>query len=637
MLCPSSTRNFRVPFALSQDTIRNETIDCIVLASLLKNAMTPEERVLYGIGVSPGIAIGRAYLCASVGTLRAEQREIPADEIEIEIARFRNAVEEAKRQLLKIRQQVEKELDEKHAEIYAAQIALLEDTALIDATIEEIRSEQKNAEYVFARRINSYLETLRSYEDGFFSGRDTDFQDVAVRVLNNLSQQAATVHASFAPDTILVGYDLLPSQTANLLSDQVIGLALEKGGPTSHTAIIARAIEIPAVVGVEGLTKQVREGAPIIIDGISGKVVIFPSEETFRYYSQKQAEFIVLEQELSDLRDLPSETLDGYSVVLRGNVQFPEEIGHLQVHGAQGIGLFRTEFLFLNRQELPTEEEQYTIYRQVAERVYPHTVIFRTLDVGGDKFFSAVSRPKELNPFMGLRAVRLCLKHPEIFHPQLRAMIRANFLGNVRILIPMISGVEEFRQVRSEIRVVMEQLKNEGIAVDSSMEIGAMVEIPSAAITADQLARECDFFSIGTNDLIQYTLAVDRGNRSVAYLYEPLNLAVLRLLRTTMKAAEDGGIKVCVCGEVAADPLYALLLVGLGVHELSMSAVSVPAVKRLIRAVYLRETKELVEKVFQQPTISSRKQVLREFLNYLISENRVSASDILTTATSHLE
>jgi phosphotransferase system enzyme I (PtsI) len=264
-------------------------------------------------------------------------------------------------------------------------------------------------------------------------------------------------------------------------------------------------------------------------------------------------------------------------------------------------------------------------------------VIFRTLDVGGDKFFSAVSRPKELNPFMGLRAVRLCLKHPEIFHPQLRAMIRANFLGNVRILIPMISGVEEFRQVRSEIRVVMEQLKNEGIAVDSSMEIGAMVEIPSAAITADQLARECDFFSIGTNDLIQYTLAVDRGNRSVAYLYEPLNLAVLRLLRTTMKAAEDAGIKVCVCGEVAADPLYALLLVGLGVHELSMSAVSVPAVKRVIRAVYLRETKELVEKVFQQPTISSRKQVLREFLNYLISENRVSASDILTTATSHLE
>ncbi len=599
--------------------------------------MIPEEKILHGIPVAPGIAIGRAYVCAALGTIRTEQREIPLHEVATEIERFLRAVEESKRQLITLREQVAKELDEKHAEIYTPQLALLDDADLIDATVETIRSEQKNAEYLFARRINEFLDQLRKLDDGFLVGRETDFQDVAWRVLNNLGRQQHATHATFGPDTVLVGHDLLPSQSANLLKEHVVGLALEKGGPTSHTAIIAKATEIPTVVGVEGIMQVVREGAPVIVDGVAGKVILFPSQETYARYLARQSEFQQLERELEELRDLAAETLDGYSITLRANIEFPEEISHIKLHGARGVGLFRTEFIFLNRERLPNEEEQYQIYKQVAERVFPDTVIFRTLDVGGDKFFAASARPRELNPFMGLRAVRLCLKHEEIFRPQLRAMLRANALGNAKILIPMISGVEEFRQVKQLISTVIEELRGEGYQIDHSVEIGAMVEIPSAAILADELARECDFFSIGTNDLIQYTLAVDRGNSSVAYLYEPLHLSVLRLLRMTVKAAEDAGIKVSVCGEAAADPLYALILAGLGVHELSMSAVNVPAVKRVMRAVTLQELRALVEEIFNASTISERKSVLKTFLDFLVRERGVPAGEILSASIAHLE
>ncbi|MCX7624611.1 MAG: phosphoenolpyruvate--protein phosphotransferase, partial [Candidatus Sumerlaeaceae bacterium] len=470
-----------------------------------------------------------------------------------------------------------------------------------------------------------------------FSGRDTDFQDVALRVIGHLGRQQHAVHARFGPDTILVATDLLPSQTANLLKDHVVGLALEKGGPTSHTAIIAKATEIPTVVGVSGVTGAVKEGAPLIVDGITGKVIVFPSSKTYNEYLIRQREFEALVKELEEFRDLPAETTDGYCVLLRANIEFPEEVSHVALHGARGIGLFRTEFVFLNREHLPTEEEQYSIYKEVAERVFPETVVFRTLDVGGDKFFAASQRPRELNPFMGLRAVRLCLKHPEIFHPQLRAMLRANSLGNAKILIPMISGVEEFLQVKEEIYAVIDQLRAEGFDIDRNISVGAMVETPSAAILADELARECSFFSIGTNDLIQYTLAVDRGNRSVAYLYEPLHGAVLRLIKMTIKAAEDAGISVSVCGEVAADPLYALLLVGMGVYELSMSAVNVPTVKQVIRAVSLSELRRLVDDVFNAPTIAARREVLRDFLEFLVRERNIPQGEILSSAITHLE
>lgn len=599
--------------------------------------MIPEEKILYGIPVSPGIAIGRAYLCASLGTLRTEQREVPVSEIENEVQRFLAAVEQSKQELLKLREQVARDLDEKHAEIYTPQLAILDDATLIESCVQAIRTEQKNAEYIFARYMNEFLRLLNNVGDAYFSGRETDFQDVAFRVIGHLERQQANVHARFGPDTVLVATDLLPSQTANLLKDQVVGLALEKGGPTSHTAIIAKATEIPTVVGVSGVTEAVKEGAPIIVDGISGKVIVFPSAETYNDYLLRQQEFDALVRELDEFRELPAETTDGYSVVLRANIEFPQEVSHIALHGAKGVGLFRTEFIFLNREHLPTEEEQYAIYKEVAERVFPDTVVFRTLDVGGDKFFAASQRPRELNPFMGLRAVRLCLKHPEIFHPQLRAMLRANSLGNAKILIPMISGVEEFLQVKAEVYAVIDQLRAEGFDIDQNISIGAMVETPSAAILADELARECSFFSIGTNDLIQYTLAVDRGNRSVAYLYEPLHAAVLRLIKTTIKAAEDAGISVSVCGEVAADPLYALLLVGMGVYELSMSAVNVPAVKQVIRAVSLCELRRLVDDVLNAPTILARKAVLRDFVNFLVRERNIPAGEILSSTIAHLE
>jgi phosphotransferase system enzyme I (PtsI) len=599
--------------------------------------MIPEEKILSGIAVAPGIAIGHAYLCASLGTIRTEQREIPITEVESEVQRFLDAIEESKQQILKLREQVAREIDEKHAEIYVPQLALLEDVTLIERCLDAIRNDQVNAEYAFARIMNEFLENLRNLEDGYFAGRETDFQDVALRVINNLSRHQAPVPARFGPDTILVATDLLPSQTANLLKDQVVGLALEKGGPTSHTAIIAKATEIPTVVGVEGITHAVKEGAPLIVDGLAGKVIIYPSAETYDEYLRRQKEFERLVKELEEFRDLPAETTDGYSVILRANIEFPEEVSHIALHGAKGVGLFRTEFIFLNRPSLPTEEEQYAIYKEVAERVFPETVVFRTLDVGGDKFFAASQRPRELNPFMGLRAVRLCLKHPEIFRPQLRAMLRANALGNAKILVPMISGVEEFLQVKEEIYSVAEELRAEGFDVGGDVNVGAMIETPSAAILADELARECNFFSIGTNDLIQYTLAVDRGNRSVAYLYEPLHTAVLRLIKTTIKAAEDAGISVSVCGEVAADPLYALLLVGLGVYELSMSAVNVPAVKQVIRSVSLGELRRLVEDVFNAPTIAQRKSVLRDFFDFLVHDRNIPPGEILSSAIAQTE
>jgi len=350
--------------------------------------MTPEERVLFGIAVSPGIAIGRAFLCASLGSVNTEPREIPVEDVDREIQRFREAVYESRRQLEKIRDQVAATLGDKHAEIYTPQLAVLEDVELIDVTIEAIRTEKKNAEYLFARRFKEFLGKLREFDDEYFRSREADFQDIAYRVLRNLSSQNSAVRASFGPDTVLVGTDLLPSQSANLLRDHVVGLALEKGGPTSHTAIIAKATEIPAVVGIEGIMDVVREGAPVIVDGLAGKVIVYPSAETFSEYTRKQGEFIALERELEEFRDQPCETMDGYSIVLRANIEFPEEVGHVQLHGARGVGLFRTEFIFLNRNELPDEEEQYEIYKQVAERVFPETVTFRTLDVGGDKFFA---------------------------------------------------------------------------------------------------------------------------------------------------------------------------------------------------------------------------------------------------------
>lgn len=590
--------------------------------------MEQPERIYQGIPVSPGITIGRAFIVDRFGASATEVRHLSDEEVEEEVRRFERAVQISRDQLAKIRQQVAEALDEKHADIFAAQAAFLDDDELIGKTIEAIRTEKKNAEYLFNRRVSELLALINNFEDEFFKARNSDVLDIANRVTNNLSNKRSEPSLIYPPDSVLVATDLAPSETTVLTHQQVTGLVLEKGGPTSHTAIMAKALEIPCVVGVSGVVAQASQGARIIVDGINGRIVVYPRPETLTYYMGEQSRLAEIEAELALLRDEPAETLDGYSIELRANVELIEEVSHLASHGAQGIGLFRTEFLFMNRSTPPTEEEQFEIYREVVQAVAPHSVVFRTLDFGGDKL-AAGEVARELNPFMGQRAIRLCFSQPELFHQQLRAMLRASAYGKARILIPMISGVEEFLEVKRHIRHCKAELKLQKIPFDRRIKVGAMIEVPSAAIVADDLARVCDFFSIGTNDLIQYTLAVDRSNERVAYLYEPLHPAILKLLKTIIAAARKGGIPVTVCGEVAADPMMAVVLLGMGVDELSMSAVNIPQVKKLVRSITLSEAKSLVEDIVTQQTIDGIKKVVRRHLKSYVKANKTRGSQLL--------
>jgi phosphotransferase system enzyme I (PtsI) len=473
------------------------------------------------------------------------------------------------------------------------------------------------------------MHLLSSLEDETFRARKGDLVDVANRILTNLAPHRASTDQTFPPGSVLVATDLAPSETTPLMGAQVDGIVLETGGATSHTAIMAKALEIPGVVGVPDITSAVQHGGHIIMDGQTGKVVCNPTPETLAYYEREKTSFSAFEAELRELRDMPAETIDGYSVTVRANLELLEEAEHIVNHGARGVGLFRTEFLFMNVMKAPAEEEQFEIYRNVLQKVAPHPVVFRTLDFGGDKFLTSGQIHKELNPFMGQRAIRLCLSHPEVFRAQVRAMLRASAYGPTRILIPMISGVEEFREVKRHVRRAKAELKLEKVPFDTKVELGAMIEVPSAAVVADDLARECDFFSIGTNDLIQYTLAVDRGNEKVAYLYEPMHPAVLRLVKGTVMAARKNGIPVTVCGEMAADPMTAILLLGLGVDELSMSAVGIPSVKRLIRSIDLNDAKQLAEEVFAQSTIEDIHKVIKKRLK------KFSSRDAKKSAVRH--
>ncbi|MCX7019239.1 MAG: phosphoenolpyruvate--protein phosphotransferase [Candidatus Sumerlaeota bacterium] len=573
-----------------------------------------QERTYEGIPVSAGIGAGRVHLLTRTPAMSHEPSAIDDSEIEAEVQRFRAAIDLSREQLEKIRRQVAEAIDDKHAEIITAQMLFLGDIEVVDKTIDDIRREKKNAEFLFNRRIDELIQMMSRFDDEFLRARDSDIFDVAHRVTNNLLQATASLLANLAPDSVIVAHDLAPSETAALIREHVAAFVLEKGGPTSHTAIMAKALEIPAVVGVANITSYIDKDTPIIVDGLTGHVITNPKPETIEYYRNEQVAFTELEKELELLLDQLPETLDGYSIRLRANIELPEELEHAAKHGARGIGLFRTEFLYMNRAAPPSEDEQFEIYRHALEVMHPHSVVFRTLDLGGDKFFSNVPMAPDINPFMGQRAIRFCLQQPDIFHPQLRAMLRASAYGRTRILIPMISGLEEFLEVKRHLRQVKEELKTANIEFDPNVELGAMIEVPSAAVVADTLATEADFFSIGTNDLIQYTLAVDRGNEKVAYLYEPLHPAILRLIRAIISAGHESGIMVCVCGEMASDPTMAIILLGMGVDELSMSAVSVPSVKKLIRSIRLSEAKLLAEEILGQPTIDGVKQIVRRRL-----------------------
>ena len=558
---------------------------------MAKKATT--ERVFQGIGVSPGVARGR-ILVYSIAEEAVPEYDITPEQVPQEVTRFEQALIATREQLHELQQRIASGVGSTApSSILDVHVSITEDPALIEPVMTRLDQEKKNVEFIFHDVAQKYVRTLAELPDEFLRERAADVQDVTRRILRNLLGHEHRGLTTVPAGTIIVAHDLSPSDTSSLDRHNAVGFATDVGSHTSHTAIVARSMNLPAVVGLRDVSQHVHDGQPAILDGYSGTLVVEPSQQTLFVYGQLEVKRHSVEERLAGLRDLPAQTLDGHRVTLSGNIELPADVPALLSVGAQGVGLFRTEFLYLNRKDFPSEQEQYEKYVEVARLVKPHSVIIRTLDLGGDKFHSEEITPAEINPFLGFRAIRFCLANPEVFTVQLRAILRASAEGNVKLMYPMISGVNEVIQANDVLREVMADLKRDSIPFDENIDIGAMIEIPSAALTAEMIAQETDFLSIGSNDLIQYTMAVDRVNERVANLYEPTHPAILRLIRGVVEAGHNNNIWVGVCGEIAGEPLYVPLLVGMGVDELSIAAASLPRVKEVIRRMKLSEAQEL--------------------------------------------
>jgi phosphotransferase system enzyme I (PtsI) len=571
------------------------------------------EKIYKGIVASPGIVIGRAYLLDRRKVVVAGQR-IEDVSVKDEVARFKRAVELSKTQLEDLKKRFGKGLGKSHIYILDTHIMLLEDKMLVDNTVKRIKESHINAEGALKETISAIGLKFDTIEDEYLRERKHDVEQVGERILRSLVGHKQESLADIKDEAVIIAHDLAPTDTLMMRKDKILGFATDAGSRTSHTAILARSLGIPAAVGLENITAAVKTGDVVILDGLHGVVVVDPDEETFLDYLKKKRRYKYFEQELEKLKKLPAETLDGHVIQLQGNIELPEEATSAADHGGTGIGLYRTEFLFLNRQTLPTEEEHYFAYRHVAEKAYPHEVVIRTLDVGGDKIGIPGGFEKESNPALGLRAIRFCLQKRDLFRTQLRGILRATAHGHIKILYPMISGLPELYETKKILDEVRSELRAEGKKFNEQAEIGVMIEIPSAAMIADLLAREVNFFSVGTNDLIQYTLAIDRQNEHVAYMYEPLDPAVLRLLHRVAEAAHQAKITLAMCGEMAGDPLYAAILLGMGFQNLSMNVASIPWVKKVVRSVRMQDAIELASLVMQQPTAALARKTAENFM-----------------------
>ncbi|MEI8234352.1 MAG: phosphoenolpyruvate--protein phosphotransferase [Verrucomicrobiota bacterium] len=554
------------------------------------------ERRFHGVGVSPGIARGTVFV------LRPEDEEAPSRlieewEVPAEVARLEAALVQTREQILEMQTRIAGAIGAKDASIFDAHLLVVEDRTLIDEVLRTLARDHRNIEYVFQQVANRYAKTLSEIDDPYLRERALDINDVCRRVVRNLMGKDARTPAQIDVPHILVAHNLTPSDTAQLNRHLVLGFATDVGSRTSHTAIMARSLNIPAVVALHNVSEALLSGDQVLLDGYSGMVILNPSDQTLWEYGELEVKKTAVEDKLGALRETVSTTLDGRHITLSANIELPGDVELVKQSGAEGIGLYRTEFFYINKDELPNEEEQYENYCVVAREMGQQPVIIRTLDLGGDKFMSALQLPSELNPFLGWRAIRFCLERVDVFKTQLRAILRASALGNIRMMFPMISGVDELRRANAVVEECRQELREKGIPFNEQMEVGAMIEVPSAALVADLLAKEVDFFSIGTNDLIQYTIAVDRINERIAHLYEPTHPAIIRLIKMIVNAAHAHNLWVGVCGEMAGEIALTPLLVGLGVDELSTGAALVPRVKRAVQSLDVGVCLQLVDEV----------------------------------------
>jgi phosphotransferase system enzyme I (PtsI) len=570
------------------------------------------EKIFYGVAAAGGIEIGPAYLYHAQG-LTASRRLIKPEEVNTELARYQEALAKTRAQIVELEGRAKEKLGEEHASIFGAHQILLDDPLFTEEVPQTISKELMNAEFLLHESLEKFKTIMASLNDEYFRDRGGDIRDVGNRVLRNLMGKGEKEQLkNLGREVILVANDLTPSDTVTLSTETIKAFCTDVGGKTSHVAIVARSLSLPAVVGMQNATVNIQDGDLLIVDGNKGLVLVNPQPHIIEQYRRLKDNYTAFQKSLEAFKTLPAVTPDGQRVTLAANIEIPQELDEMNRHGAEGIGLYRTEFLYMNREESPTEEEQFQAYKELAMKTGVNPAIIRTLDLGGDKFLSHLNESNEQNPFLGLRAIRLCLKRPDIFKVQLRAILRAAAHGPIKIMFPMISTLSEVIEAKALLQECAEELKKEGQVFRAGVEVGVMIEIPSAAVIADILIQEVDFFSIGTNDLIQYSMAADRGNESVAYLYDPLNPAILRLIQMTVDAAHKAGKWVGMCGEMAGDPQFVPLLLGMGLDEFSASVSVIPEIKKIIRMMPYEKAKEIAGAAIKLKTSDEVFDVIRD-------------------------
>ena len=569
--------------------------------------------MITGIPASPGIVFGKA-LVLKEEKIVLDTQKISEDQVEAEVARFYAGREAAVEQLNSIHQRALKSLGEEKAAIFEGHLMILEDEELEEEIIDYLRSNKVNASVAASKIIDQQVEMLSEIDDEYLKERAGDIRDIGNRLIKNILGMHIVDLGDITEESILVAYDLTPSETAQLNLEKVLGFITDIGGRTSHTSIMARSLELPAIVGTNDVTARVNTGDYLILDAVNNRVYVNPTQAEIDELKTLEAKLAEEKAELAKLKDLPAVTLDGHKVDVVANIGTIRDCEGAHRKGAEGVGLYRTEFLFMDRDQLPSEEEQFIAYKEVVEAMEGRLVVLRTMDIGGDKELPYLNLPKEMNPFLGWRAVRIALDRREILHAQLRAVLRASAFGKLAVMFPMIISVEEIRELKSVLETLKAELRAEGKAFDENIQVGVMVETPSAAVNAKFLAKEVDFFSIGTNDLTQYTLAVDRGNELISHLYNPMSPSVLGLIKQVIDASHAEGKWTGMCGELAGDERATLLLLGMGLDEFSMSAISVPRIKKLIRHVNYQEVKALADEALQKPTAAEIEQLIQAFL-----------------------